>query len=197
MNTSNRAKSKLVDQIEYIKVRVCLAATRSFVAEMHPVACRAAWGSCRTIIALSNVIAEWYALDNQGHRLHVGNRASSEQVDIHEVPIDRVPHVRGERAPEVAHQTIHLNERRGRPWVQHPRIRRLAWVIGGRSVVHVFCKVPSTESEVKIFDLREDDRGLDHQNERIGLTLGVSEQDLRVVEPLPFFGKYEHLSPMG
>ena len=119
MNTSSRAKSKLVDQIEYISVRVCLAATRSFVAEMHPLACKIACGSCRTIIALSNVIAEWYALDDQGCCLHVGNRASREQVSIHDIPIDRVPHVRGERAPEAAHEVIHLNECRGRSWVQH------------------------------------------------------------------------------
>jgi hypothetical protein len=36
MNTSSRAKSKLVDQIEYISVRICRAATKSFVAEIHP-----------------------------------------------------------------------------------------------------------------------------------------------------------------
>lgn len=59
MNTSSRAKSKLVDQIEYINVSVCLAATRRFVAEMHPEACRTAWGSCRTIMALSNVSSEY------------------------------------------------------------------------------------------------------------------------------------------
>jgi hypothetical protein len=58
MNTSSRARSKLVDQIEYINVRTCLAATRRFVAEVHPVACKTAWGSCRTIMALSNVISE-------------------------------------------------------------------------------------------------------------------------------------------
>lgn len=52
MNTSSRAKSKLVDQIEYISVRTCLAAINRFVAEMHPVACRTAWGSCKTIMAL-------------------------------------------------------------------------------------------------------------------------------------------------
>jgi hypothetical protein len=52
MNTSSRAKSKLVDQTEYISVRICLAAINKFVAEMHPLACNAAWGSCRTIIAL-------------------------------------------------------------------------------------------------------------------------------------------------
>lgn len=54
MNTSSRAKSKLVDQIEYINVRICLAAIKRFVAEMHPVACKTAWGSCRTMIALPN-----------------------------------------------------------------------------------------------------------------------------------------------
>ena len=127
----------------------------------------------------------------------MGNCASREQVDIHDVPIDRVPHVRGERAPEAAHKVFHLDERRGRPWVQHLRIRRPAWEVAGRSVVQVFCKIPSTESEVKTFDLREDDRGLDHQNEGIGLALRMGEQDSRVVEPLPFLREYKHLSPVG
>jgi len=62
MNTSSRAKSKLVDQIEYINVRTCLAATRRRVAEMHPTARKTAWGSCRTIVALSNAISEQRAL---------------------------------------------------------------------------------------------------------------------------------------
>jgi len=125
----------------------------------------------------------------------VGNRASREQVGIHDIPIDRVPHFRGKRAPEAAHEVIHLDERRSRPWVQHVRIRQ--WYTGGRGVVQVFRKVPSTEPEVEIFDMRQDDRSLDHQNEGISLALRMSEQDLRVVEPLPFLRKYKHLSPTG
>lgn len=49
-------------------------------------------------------------LDNKGSCLHVGNRAGREQMYIHNIPINRVPHVRGERTPETAHEAIHLDE---------------------------------------------------------------------------------------
>ena len=92
----------------------------------------------------------------------MGNRASRKQVDIHNIPINRVPHIRGERALEIAHEAVHLDERRSRPWVQHIRIRGPLRCSGGRSKVQVFREVPSTVSEVKIFDFREKDRSLVH-----------------------------------
>ena len=64
MNTSSRAKSKLVDQIEYISVRICRAAIKSFVAEISPVARRTACGSCRTIIALKIVTSEEWEIND-------------------------------------------------------------------------------------------------------------------------------------
>lgn len=69
MNMSSRAKSKLVDQIEYISVRICLAAIKRFVAETHPVACKTAWGSCRTIMALPKYHLSAMGVNNQ-ERLH-------------------------------------------------------------------------------------------------------------------------------
>lgn len=66
----------------------------------------------------------------------------------------------------------------------------------GRNIVRVFREAPSTISEVEILDLREDDRSLDHQNERIRLALGVGEEDTRVVEPLSVFRGYGDLSPV-
>ena len=164
---------------------------------MHPVACKTAWGSCRTIIALSNVIPQGRALDSKEGYLHVGNRASREQVNVHNIPIDRVPHVGGERAPEAAHEVIDLNERRSRPWVQHIRVRCPRRHTGGRSVIQVFCKVPSAVSEVEVFHLGEDDRSFDHQNERVGLALRVGKQDMWIVKPLSFLGENEHLSSVG
>ena len=125
------------------------------------------------------------------------NRASREQVDVHNVPIDRVPHVRGEGAPEVTHEIIHLNERGCGSWVQHIRIRRRRRYTGGRNIVQVFCKAPGTVPEVEIFDLREDNRGLDHQDERIGLAHRMSEQDMWIVEPLSFLGEHKHLLSVG
>lgn len=126
----------------------------------------------------------------------MGDRTSGEQVDIHNVPVYRVPQFRGERAPEAANEVIHLYERRSRPWVHHVRSLKPNRRTESRDIVQVFCKVPSTISEVEILDPREDDRSLDHQNERIGLVLGMDEQDMRVVEPLSLPRWYGHLSPL-
>ena len=128
--------------------------------------------------------------------LHIGDRASCEQVYIHNIPIDGVPQVRRERVPKFGHKIIQLAERNTGSRVHHFRIRQSRRCLFGRNIFRVFREAPSTVSEVKIFDLRENDRGLDHQNERISLALGVGEEDMRVVEPLSLFREYKHLSPV-
>ena len=65
--------------------------------------------------------------------------------------------------------------------------------LDGRSIVWVFCKVPSPVPKVKILDFREDDRGLDRQDERINLALWMGEQDVRIVEPLSILCLHKHL----
>ena len=116
---------------------------------------------------------------------------------IHNVSIDRVPQVRRERALEAAHKIIQFDESKTRPWVHHFRVRQSGWGLDGRNIIRVFREAPGTVSEVEILNLGEDDRGLDHQNERISLTLGVGEEDVRVMEPLSFLRKYERLSPVN